>query len=141
MTMIKRITFESLLIFLLLCPTLLHAAEPATLSPDYLERVPARFGYGFMNTVFGWTDLFIMPQRALQDGSGGGDAFGRALTQPFGTTFLGLWDLATFWVPGETGRIMGVPRHVWMTPEKVSSPAAISEQPQAEADPMEAEVS
>lgn len=101
-----------------------NAAESATaaLSENYAERVPARLGHGLMNTLFGWTDFGIAPYTALQDGSGGGDAFGRALTQPFATTFLGLWDLLTFWVPGETGRSMAVPRHVWMSHPKKPQP-------------------
>jgi len=91
-----------------------ECSESAVLSTKYTERFPARFGYGFMNTVFGWTALGVAPYQAHQEGAGAGDSFGRAVTHPFAHTLLGIWDLCTFWVPGEVGRSMAVPRHVWM---------------------------
>jgi len=129
MRYIQSILLTTLVLFLFTGSGLAHAANTAALSTDYTQRVPARIGHGFMNTVFGWTDLGLAPYHAKQRGAGNGDAFARAITQPFATTFLGIWDLATFWVPGETGRSMAVPRHVWMAPVK---PAAVETVPPQE---------
>lgn len=110
---------RSAVLWIMLCSysSVSFAAQSAALSEDYTARVPARFGHGFMNAVFGWTALGVAPYQARQTGASGGEVFGSAVTAPFATTFLGVWDLATFWVPGEFGRSMGVPRHVWMAPE------------------------
>jgi len=131
----KKLVLSFLFFLMSVSPVVFCAVDTAALSADYLERVPARFGHGFMNTVFGWTDLGLAPYHAMQDGLGAGDAFGRALTQPFGTTFLGVWDLATFWVPGECGRSMAVPRHVWMPSSGRLAPAAPSSAMEAAALP------
>lgn len=113
---------------LILAPVQTSAAETAALSTSYLERVPARLGHGLVNTLFGWTALFIAPKEALDHGETAGEAFGRHLSHPISYTFLGVWDLATFWVPGELGRSMAVPRHVFMPgefPETAPAPAPV----------------
>lgn len=131
MTAIKKTIFTAMLFVLLGTPGFSQAAEEGVLSEHYTQRVPARLAYGFMNTVFGWTALGIAPYQAGQEGAGAGDAFGRAITHPFAHTFLGIWDLVTFWVPGELGRSMAVPRHVWMAREKLSeSTIAVPQEPE-----------
>ena len=128
----QKMIFSALLLFLSMNLNASGSTETAALSTHYLERVPARFGHGFMNAVFGWTALGVAPFQAHAEGAGGGDAFGRAITHPFAYTFLGIWDLATFWVPGECGRGMAVPRHVWMAREKISLPQTVANQPPVE---------
>ncbi len=110
----KKFILVSALFCFLAVPAFSHAAQEGVLSTKYTERVPARFGTGVMNTLFGWTAFFMAPHQAFQEGANAGEALGRALAHPAAYTFLGIWDLGTFWVPGETGRSMAVPRHVWM---------------------------
>jgi len=105
-------------------------ASSAVNSPDYWTRMPARFGYGFLNTVFGWTALVKAPAEAHRAGLPAGEAFSRAMVYPFSYTVLGIWDLATFWVPGpgEFGREMAVPRHIFMpTAERAFVPVQAAE--------------
>ena len=112
--------------------TAAYAAQSAVNSSNYWERMPARFGYGLVNTVFGWSALIKAPVEAHQAGLPAGEAFSRAMVYPFSYTFFGIWDLLTFWVPGpgELGREMSVPKHIFMpTAEKASAPVPHAKEP------------
>ena len=73
-------------------------------SKHYGVRAPARFMNGLLNASFGWTQFLIEPVRSLDTEDE--DIF-TALGDGFASTVLftvgGLWDVATFWMPGIAG--------------------------------------
>ena len=96
--------------FALIYVPVAKASEPAgVLSTSYAVRAPARLGQGFTNALLGWTALFTEPVRSARSGRNAGDSFFRGLVYPVSYTFLGVWDIGTFWVPGMMGYDMAVP--------------------------------
>lgn len=59
----KKIAVILVLIALLATPTLGIAASPWFDEPTYNEKVSGKFQFGLLNTLLGWTDLFIEPIR------------------------------------------------------------------------------
>ena len=75
--------------------------EDRVTSPKLLVRAPARLFQGIENFSFGWTSVLIEPVKAARTkddhvGNGIFRGFGNAISY----TCLGVWDAATFWVPG-----------------------------------------
>ena len=70
-------------------------------SPDYFVRAPAKLFQGIINFSFGWSAFFIEPSKSIKTGNPKtSDGFFRGIAYPVSYTFLGIWDVATFWVPG-----------------------------------------
>ncbi len=108
--LVQGVVWSLVLVAFLMLPANAQASEPAAvLSTKYSVRAPARLGQGFVNTLLGWTSLFTEPVRSVRGGSTAVDGFFRGLAYPFSYTFLGVWDLGTFWVPGMLGYDMAVP--------------------------------
>ena len=78
--------------------------EKAT-SDSYGERAPARLLHGLANAALGWTQIIQEPIHAARGGEknaaeGLVEGIGMALYY----TANGVWDVATFWVPGSWGK-------------------------------------
>ena len=61
--------------------------------------------HGVINAGLGWTQLFVKPVKAVKhEGKNVVDGIFEGLAHSVYYTVLGVWDLATFWFPGEGGK-------------------------------------
>ncbi len=69
--------------------------------PKFSVRAPAKLAQGVINLVFGWSAFIIEPVKAARDKDDKFmDGVCRGFVYPISYTFLGAWDILTFWVPG-----------------------------------------
>ena len=84
-------------------------------SDQYSVRAPARLVHGIINAGLGWTELIVQPIYAADAGQnvlhGVADGIGDTVYY----TILGVWDVATFWLPGEVGKKAAAREGVLMT--------------------------
>ncbi len=92
--------------------------EDAVTSSHYGVRAPARLAQGLANMALCWTALFSEPIKAAQkDDRTFVEGVFRGIGYPVPYLFLGAWDAATFWVPGQLGQDMSkVTKNVFNQP-------------------------
>lgn len=84
-------------------------------SDNYAVRAPSRLLHGIINAGLGWTKLFSEPVYSVNhEGQDFVDGFYDGLGQAIYYTALGVWDIATFWFPGEGGKEIAVKKCVLM---------------------------
>lgn len=76
---------------------------------NWSVRAPWRFLHGIVNLGLGWTELLVEPYKSVRFqgeniAQGVTDGFAEALYY----SVAGIWDLATFWVPGQAGANIAV---------------------------------
>ena len=78
-------------------------------SDNYGERAFFRLTHGIVNAGLGWTQLLWEPIKSVrQDGQNLAEGIFDGLGYSVYFTALGVWDIATFWVPGEQGKEIAV---------------------------------
>lgn len=84
-------------------------------SDNYAVRAPSRLLHGIINAGLGWTKLITEPIHSVKDeGQNFVDGFFDGLGQATYYSALGVWDIATFWVPGQGGKDIAVKKCVLM---------------------------
>lgn len=75
------------------------AASPWTEKPTYNSQVAGKLQLGFVNTLFGWMDLFIEPSRAARhctEGQNFVGGIGKGIMDAIFNEVGGVFQLATF---------------------------------------------
>ena len=95
----KKAVGIMLIVMLALTPTLAFAASPWTQGANYSERVGQKLQFGLTNTLLGWVDLFVEPNKAASAGGNTWAGVGKGLTDSVLNTVGGALHLVTFPIP------------------------------------------
>lgn len=115
----KRITLAAVVFMSLLFITGTAFADckcaDKMVSDNYAVRAPSRLLHGIINAGLGWTKLFTEPYHSVKhEEQDIVDGFFDGLGQATYYSVLGVWDIATFWVPGQGGKDITVKKCVLM---------------------------
>ena len=75
------------------------AASPWTQSATYGEKTWNKLVFGFRNLAFGWTELFMQPSHAVQNGENVGIGIGKGLLYTIADTAGGALHFLTAPIP------------------------------------------
>ncbi len=96
----KSVMSFVIILALVITPASLFAEpSPRTTANTYGGKTGGKFLYGFKNTVFGWTSVFMEPAIAIEKGDNIWAGIGKGLVYPFVYTIGGALQLLTFPAP------------------------------------------
>lgn len=95
----KGMVLGLLVVLVLALSPVAWAASPWTEKLTYTERAAGKLQFGVTNTLLGWTDLIVEPNRAMTEKRNVWAGFGKGLVDGIVNTVGGVFHLGTFFIP------------------------------------------
>jgi hypothetical protein len=95
----KTITSLLIILFLVSLSTTVFAASPWTQKEGYDGKLVGKLMFGLKNLVFGWTEIFMAPATAFDNGDNVMAGFGKGLLNMVIYTVGGAANTVTFPIP------------------------------------------
>lgn len=96
----KKIMSLVVILSMFLAP-LAFAASPWTAEKTYGDRITGKFAFGLQNTLLGWVQLFVVPNKYASESKNVWKGVGRGFVEAVVDTVGGALQLVTFPIPAD----------------------------------------